>query len=107
MEFQRQAEKFSVARRCLMLPHRDGMADAIADAFEACALGLRSLHRGTLDTRAVSWLARIEELMRVDGIQGATPRERFLIRATQLSIDEQSDLSRLIDELAHWFSGRA
>jgi hypothetical protein len=106
MEFQRQAEKFSVARRCLMLPHRDGVADAIADAFEACAAGLRNLRRGTLDAHAESWLARVEALMDISGIEGADPRARWLARAGQLDADQQADLSRLVDELAHWFARR-
>jgi hypothetical protein len=104
MEFLRQAEKFSVARRCLMLPHANGIADSMADAFEACALGLRSLHRGALDARASAWVARVEALMNTDAIDGADQRERWLKRAAELTIEEQSDLSRLVDELAHWFA---
>jgi hypothetical protein len=104
MEFLRQAEKFSVARRCLMLPHANGITDSIADAFEACALGVRSLHRGALDARASAWLERVEALMNTDAIDGADQRERWLKRAAELSVEEQSDLSRLVDELAHWFA---
>jgi hypothetical protein len=104
MEFPRQAERFSVARRCLMLPHPDGVAESVAKAFEACALGLRSLHRGALDKNASAWLQRVEELMNISAIAGADERERRLIRAAQLTPDEQADLSRLVDELAHWFA---
>ena len=114
MEFLRQVEKFSVARRCLMLPHADGIADSIADAFEACALGLRSLHRSALDAHASAWLQRVEALMDTTGADtavtgssassGATQRERWLARAAQLNTEEQADLSRLVDELAHWFA---
>jgi hypothetical protein len=103
MEFPRQAERFAVARRCLMLPHPEGVAESIAKAFEACAIGLRSFHRGALDQNAGAWLQRIEALMDISGITGADERERRLTRAAQLTTDEQADLSRLVDELAHWF----
>ncbi len=122
MEFLRQVEKFSVARRCLMLPHPDGIADSIADAFEACALGLRNLHRDSLDAHASAWLQRVEALMATSVVDTrdmdikdldtgsnstTTPRQRWQTRAAELSQDEQADLSRLIDELAHWFAKRA
>lgn len=103
MQFPRQAERFAVARRCLMLPHPDGVAESIAKAFEACAMGLRSFHRGALDPNASAWLQRIEALMDISTVSGADDSERRLTRAAQLTSDEQADLSRLVDELAHWF----
>ncbi len=103
MEFPRQAERFSAARRCLMLPHPEGVTESMAKAFEACAIGLRSLHRGALDENASAWLQRVEALMDISSVAGADERERRLTRAAQLTPDEQADLSRLIDELAHWF----
>lgn len=107
MEFLRQAEKFSVARRCLMLPHPEGIADSIADAFEACALGMRNLREGLLDQHAAAWLGRIQTLMDSTGVTASSERERWLARAAQLNVEEQRDLSRLVDELALWFARAA
>lgn len=43
MKFGYSAEKFSDARRSLMLPHPQGEAQSIADAFFECDSGLVNL----------------------------------------------------------------
>lgn len=103
MEFRPQVERFASARRCLMLPHPDGDAAAISKCFVACHAGLRSLRRGLLEPTAQQWLEQLEQLMSTETIEGDSESERLHKRAQQLSAEEQSDLSRLVDELANWF----
>lgn len=104
MEFRPQVERFASARRCLMLPHPDGDAAAISKCFVACHAGLRSLRRGLLDAHAQQWLEQLEQLMSTETIEANSDSERLQKRAQQLSAEEQSDLSRLVDELANWFA---
>ena len=105
MQFVQQAPRFSAARRSLMLPHRDGETSAIVNALQACALGMRNLRSGDLDDHAVRWLQQLWVLMAVaDNAAAATmPAAHWQARAAELDVDQQADLSRLIDELAHWF----
>ncbi len=109
MEFVQQTQRFAAARRALMLPHRDGEAAAIASAMSACALGLRNLRRGLLDEPAERWLVELESLLGASAdLASSNPdRTRWLARAAELDPDQQADLSRLIDDLAHWFERRS
>ena len=109
MEFVQQSQRFSAARRSLMLPHGDGEAAAIASAMNACALGLRNLRRGLLDEHASRWLLELEALLGTSAeLASANPdRARWLTRAAELDSTAQADFSRLVDELAHWFERKS
>ena len=56
--FAYPSEKFSEARRKLMLPHPRGEAFSISDAFHSCSLGLASVDKGFLDDEAIIQLAK-------------------------------------------------
>jgi len=88
-----------------MLPHRDGETAALASALQACAMGLRNLRAGQLDETAARWLVQLRELMGVpdEAKPVATERAAWLPRAAQMDVDQRADVSRLVDELAHWF----
>jgi len=103
MKFSYPAEKFSVARSNLMLPHSNGEASSIAHAFHECSLGLHELDRDELEEVAADWVRKLEELMDTTGIADPDERGTFAVRAEQLSVDQKIELSRIIDELAHWF----
>jgi hypothetical protein len=103
MNFGYQSEKFSVARRALMLPHPRGEDASIASAFGECTLGLHHLDRSTLDDDARAWVRRLEELMDTTGLSDPATDGLWAVKARKLSIDEKLELSRTVDELAHWF----
>ena len=93
MDFMYQAQKFSQARSCLMLPHSRGEAASIAEALRECNLGMHDLDRNELDDNARSAIFKLEEFMDSD-------------RVAQFSNDEMLGFSHVIDELADWFARR-
>lgn len=103
MDFGYQSEKFSVARRALMLPHPHGEDASIASAFFECSLGLTDLDRSKLDDNATAWIRRLEKLMDNTGLSDPAGNGLHALKAQKLSIDEKLELSRIVDELAHWF----
>lgn len=103
MKFPYQAEKFSAARSCLMLPHPKGEAESIAHAFHECHLGLHDLRRDNLDDNARNWLAKLEALMDTTGLEDPSGRGLWAVKAERLTVDEKLELSRVVDELAAWF----
>jgi len=103
MKYSYQAEKLSLARSSLMLPHTSGLAQSISSAFQACSLGFKDLDETGLDADARRWVATIKSLMETTGIKDPAGVGTFELKARTLSTDQQSDLSRAVDELAHWF----
>lgn len=99
-------EKFSAARRSLMLPHPRGEASSIADAFHECSLGLRDIQLDDLDSDSRSSVLTLQSLMNTDGIEDVNGIGTWRIKGDRLSVDQRIDLSRLIDELASWFRRR-
>ena len=61
---------------------------SIADAFRECGHAFHVLDESGLDDNTRDWVNKIKELMNIKG---------------SFSIDQQIELSRVIDELAHWF----
>lgn len=103
MKFAYQAEKFSAARRSLMLPHPKGEATSIAAAFHECSLGLHKIDRSDLDDNARLWVIRLEELMDTTNLADPNGVGTWTVKAEQLTLDQKFELSRIVDELAHWF----
>jgi len=91
------AEKFSDARRCLMIPDE---VDSIAIALGLCQRGLDDLDRDGLDEDALGWLCRLEKLMNPSGPEAPAADSDI---AEALSPDEKRELSEVVDKLAHWF----
>ena len=103
MKYVHQAETFSTARRALMLPHPRGEQDSIAKALHECWLGLHDLDRDGLDENARGRVKKLEELMAISGFSDANHVGAEAVKASELSLEEKFELSRLIDELAYWF----
>lgn len=104
MKYSYATEKLSAARRALMLPHPEGEAQSIAHAFHECSLGLQDIRVDDLDSdSAQSWVAKIRELMDTSGIEDQSGRGTWFSKADQLTVNEKLELSRVVDELAHWF----
>ncbi|GEM_PF-1000458 len=100
------SEKFSAARRRLMLPHREGEDMAIADAFHECSLGLRDICREDLDETAEPWFDSLQEFMSTTGLQDPSKIGLWRIKAQSLTLDQRFAVARIIDELAEWFKSR-
>ena len=104
MKYAYPAEKLSAARRCLMLPHLEGEAQSIMHAFHECELGLDGIDTTDIDNEDVKrWIAKIRELMDTSDIEDPHQRGTWIIKAEQLSSVQKFELSRAVDELAHWF----
>lgn len=101
------AEKFDSARRSLMLPHPGGEARSVADAFAECMRGLHDIKPGDLDESAADWVRTLNGLMDAQGILDAAGVGTFQLKAEKLTKQQKSNLSRVVDELAHWFASRA
>lgn len=102
-KYSYQVEKFSGARRALMLPHPGGEDTSIAHAFLACHHGLAELDRSGLDADARTWVARLEEFMDSTDLPDPDEIGTFRVKARLMTTDEKHELSRIVDELAHWF----
>jgi hypothetical protein len=101
--FGYQSEKFSLARRAIMIPFPRGEAQGIADAFLACHLGLMDLKRELLDDNAREWVETVERAMDTSGIEDPQHLGTFFVKASRMSVDEQREFANAIDELAHYF----
>lgn len=103
MRYGYQSEKLSAARRSLMLPHPQGVETAIASAFHACDLAFHGFDESGLDDNARSWIAKIKGFMDTTNISDTSGAGTWAVKARSLTIDDQFELSRVVDELAHWF----
>lgn len=103
MNYGYQAEKLSAARRCLMIPHPHGVGQSIADAFMECQLAFHRMVETGLDDNARRWVATIKGYMDTSGISATEGEGIWVVKARTLDTDQQLELSRVVDELAHWF----
>jgi hypothetical protein len=101
--FPYAAEKFAAARRSLMLPHTAGEARSIASAFHECLLGLKDIRSEDLDDNASMWVAKIQQMMDVTGIEDPLGVGTWEMKARQLSDADKIELRNSVDELAFWF----
>jgi hypothetical protein len=100
------SKRFSEARSALMLPHPEGEAQSIAMCFFDCKMGLTDIKREHLDDDAAAWVETLGEFMNTEGIEDPGGVGTYLLRARQLTTDDQMTLSRIVDELAHYFDRR-
>jgi len=102
-----QAQKLSDARRCLMLPHSNGIEQSIADAFHECTLAFHQLDEHQLDDNARRWVRAIKALMDTSGVSAAPHEGTWIAKARTLSKEQQLELASAVDELAHWFDRKS
>ncbi|MDP3072298.1 MAG: hypothetical protein Q8N18_18550 [Opitutaceae bacterium] len=107
LKYSYQAEKLSVARSSLMLPHAGGAAKSIASAFQACSLGFTDMDRKGLNADARRCVKVIEGFMDTTGIEDPKGVGTYELKARKLTEDEQGELSQAVDELAYWFDREA
>lgn len=84
-------ERFSQARRYLMLPPRGKKALAISQACKECELGLQDLSMDKLDYKAQDHVSQLKKL---------------ILRNHKLNAAEKHDLCESINYLAYYFHDR-
>lgn len=97
------SEKFSEARRNLMLPHPQGEHVSIADAFVECDAGLAHLDEIILDDNAKGWIKELKTMMDYKEVTDRNGEGLYTAKAKTFSDDEKIRLSFIINELADWF----
>ena len=104
-EWSYQHEKFTHARRALMLPHPQGEAESLVIAFHECGHGLRGVDVDRIDDARVRGLiAKVETAMNTDSLMDTTGRGLFYERADSMTTQEKSAFADAVDELTSWFS---
>ncbi len=106
MSYGYPAEKFSIARRALMLPHADGGHESVVSAFQECRLGLHRMNRSKLDGHTRSLIYALECFMSTEGVPVSGSESAWTVKAKNLTPDERLEISRLVNELAHWFDSQ-
>ena len=101
-----QYDKFQQARRTLMLPHPKGESAAVAHAFLEIDLALHSFDDSTLEDYARTRIARLRQLMDISSMPHGSETGAWQTKAKGFSVDEKSEVSSLVDELATWFGKR-
>jgi hypothetical protein len=104
MHHSYQSEKFSQARCALMLPHTQGEAASIAEAFYECSLALDQFDKASLESTAADWVSKLELLMSIDGVTAKADEGLYHAKAQTFTTHQKIEISRLIDELANWFA---
>lgn len=97
------AEKFSDARRMLMLPHPHGEAHSIANAFAECDHGLSDLNISSLSDDVQRLVAELKAIKSTVGLTDPDQIGLYKVKAALLTEDERFSFSTLVDELAYWF----
>ncbi|MDO9314777.1 MAG: hypothetical protein Q7T97_09560 [Burkholderiaceae bacterium] len=103
MSYVFPAEKFSAARRALMLSQTQGMDESMVSAFHECRAGLHRMNRSKLDEDARAWIYALECFMDTEGLSVPAGESAWTVKAKSLTTDEKLEISRLVDELAQWF----
>jgi hypothetical protein len=103
MNYSYQAEKLSLARSCLMLPHSQGEAHSIAEAFHNCSLAFHDMDEAGLDDNAREWVRKIKEFMDTTNVEDNSGKGKWAAKASTLTTDEQLELSNTLNDLASWF----
>jgi hypothetical protein len=84
-------EKFSEARRKLMLPPPIKEAQVLKEVFQLCRLGLNNISLDDLNERARDHASKLTELIE---------------KKEKLSAPEKQELCDLINDLAYYFHDR-
>lgn len=104
MSLSYAAEKFSDARRMLMLPHPQGEEHSIANAFAECDHGLSDLNISGLSNEIQRLVADLKAVKSTAGLTDPDRIGLYKVKAALLTEGERHSFSSLVDELAYWFS---
>jgi hypothetical protein len=88
-----------------MLPHPDGEAASIAEAFEECRAGLEVLPTD-LEEDARAYIDTINETMGKTGIEDPYDRGTNTVKAEQLTPEQKYEFRAAVDELASYLNRR-
>jgi hypothetical protein len=107
MRYFYQAEKLSSARFSLMLPHIRGEAESIAGVFQELSLAFYQLNVHALGGNAQRWTIKLQEYMDTTEISDPDDEGAWVAKARTFSPDDQLEIFRIVDELAHWFDSES
>ncbi len=62
------------------------------------------VNRKLLDHYAQDLLAKLDKIMDTSGLADAAEKGLWQVKAETLTVNEKSELSHIVDELANWFS---
>ncbi|WP_236446649.1 hypothetical protein, partial [Pseudomonas syringae] len=71
--------------------------------FFECSQGLDRFDRSQFDESSSIWIRQLDQLMSTDGLEDPDRQGLFLVKARKLSVDDQIQLSTVVDELQFWF----
>jgi hypothetical protein len=107
MRYSYQAEKLSSARSALMLPHTRGEAESIASAFLELSHAFHQLDIDALGSDAQRWIEKLRRYMDTTGVLDPDGEGAWVVKARTFTSDDQLEISRSVDELAHWFDSES
>ena len=104
-KFSRQAEKFSAARRMLMVPHSKDEDEVFAHVFHECSLGLYRFDVGLVEyDEARRWIQTVQQTMDTTGLSDPGGEEGlYKVKAARLTYEQKCEFSSAVDELADYF----
>ena len=106
-DFANQAGRFSRARSELMAPHRNGEEQSFIDAVIQCKEAFKPFDLVTRveNEDARGWLKTIKSF--TDNIDAQDSHEDKVQYIRAMDIEEKSEFSKAVDELASWFRGKS
>jgi hypothetical protein len=104
--FYYQCQKLKEAQFALMAPHPEGEDKSFAFAFQYCKFAFMDFDETQVkDKDASRWIETIKRLMDTSDIREKTDEGAWLNRARAMSLEEKSEFSLAVFELAGWFRG--
>ncbi len=104
--FSAQADRFLKARMALMAPHRDGEEESFILARTECRYAFKNFEVAWVENKdARVWLETIQRFIDNTDVQGSHEDLVQCIRA--MDIEEKSEFSKAVEELASWFRGKS
>jgi len=104
--FSAQADRFLKARMALMAPHRDGEEESFIVARTECRYAFNNFKVAWVDNKdARVWLETIQRFIDNTDVQG--PHEDLVQCIRAMDIEEKSEFSKAVEELASWFRGKS
>lgn len=101
-----KSEKLNAARNALMLPHSNGEAKSVANAFHEISLAFDFTQpdKENLNDDARECFRRLKEFMDTSDLTDPQSEGRWIVKARTFDTDDKIIISRCVDELANWFS---
>lgn len=105
MKYSSQFQHFSDARSSLLLPCLAGESEAYRSAIIECGHALCDLDLSLVhEPEVVRQIEELKTLIDVSGLTSDPQKGTSFTKAESLSFEEKERISKLIDDLASWFT---